>query len=119
MPNETDSLERFADFEEFWPFYVGEHLKASTRQIHFAGTVAGLTLAATGHIVGGLVAAYGAAWISHFFVEKNRPATFKYPWYSVQGDFRMLQMMLKGEMEGEIARLVRSGALSLARNDAA
>ena len=101
----------FSTFEEFWPFYVGEHMKASTRQIHFAGTTAGLLLAAQGLWLAALLAAYGLAWVAHFYVEKNWPATFQHPWLSLRGDFRMYELMLKGEMDAEIARLAREGKL--------
>jgi hypothetical protein len=101
----------FDSFEEFWPYYVGEHMRASTRQIHFAGTVAGIVFACHGEIIAALVVAYGAAWFSHFFVENNRPATFKHPVYSFMGDFRMLRLMLEGKMDEEVVRLIKTGAL--------
>ena len=103
--------QNFHSFEEFWPFYVHEHMKPSTRQIHFAGTVAGIVFACHGELIAALVVAYGAAWFSHFFVEKNRPATFQHPIYSFMGDFRMLQYMLEGRMEEEIVRLIKTGEL--------
>lgn len=103
----------FASFEEFWPFYVGEHKKKATRLLHFAGTTAAL-----GCVAGGIVfkkrwlfalapvAGYGPAWVSHFFIEKNRPATFKYPLWSLQADFVMWWKTVKGEMQAEVDRVV-------------
>ena len=97
--------EPIGSFEEFWPFYLGEHSKAATRALHFAGTAGGLLLAAAAALLGrwGLLAAapvfaYGLAWIGHFFVEKNRPATFQHPLWSLRGDFRMLFRMIRGRM---------------------
>lgn len=94
-----------ADFEEFWAFYVGEHRKESTRQLHFLGTTAGIVLALDGHVLAGVIIAYGLAWVGHFFVEKNKPATWKYPLMSFRADFRMYAMMLRGEMTREVRRL--------------
>ena len=99
-------------FEEFWPFYLGEHKHALTRNLHFGGTSAALCLAAYGALSGhtglipfALVCGYGPAWVGHFFIEKNRPATFKHPLWSFRGDFRMLGMALTGKLTGELQRL--------------
>ncbi len=80
-------------YRDFWPYYLQEHARPATRNLHFLGT--GLALAcllaalATGKSWLGLVAllaGYGPAWIAHFFVEKNRPATFTYPLWSLVSD---------------------------------
>lgn len=101
--------ERFESFEEFWPFYVREHKKKTTRLLHFGGTSAALAclgaailtrrpkLAALAPLFG-----YGPAWISHFFVEKNRPATFRYPLWSLRADFVMFAKMIGGTMDEEV-----------------
>ena len=98
--------------EEFWPFYISQHMNRLTRRLHFTGTTLGLACLAGGIVSGdswffpaGLVLAYGFAWAGHFFVEKNRPATFKYPFLSFRADFRMYALMWRGGMEAEIARL--------------
>ena len=96
---------KFQDFEEFWPFYVRQHRLEGTRQLHFLGTTLGLVCAAQGHPLDALIVAYGFAWISHFFVEKNRPATFTFPWQSFRADFRMYRLMLEGKMAAEVRRL--------------
>jgi hypothetical protein len=108
---------RFGSFEEFWPFYVAEHGRTATRALHFAGTTAGLLLVA-GSLWGGkpvlllaaLLVAYGLAWAGHFAIERNRPATFRYPIWSLQGDFRMYGLMWRGRMSSEIERLRAIGS---------
>ena len=99
--------ERYPSFRAFFPFYLKEHSNPTNRRLHFAGTtlVNVLLLAAifTGKPallwllpIGG----YGFAWFGHFIVEKNRPATFKYPLWSLMGDYRMYWMMLNGKLWG-------------------
>lgn len=88
--------------------YVGEHSLRATRRLHFVGTLAALTtlvvaLAADWRLLLAVpVAGYGFAWYSHFFVERNRPATFIYPVWSLRGDFRMFWLMLRGKMDAEV-----------------
>lgn len=109
----TTTVPRIATFEKFWPFYVGEHSQAPTRWLHFAGTLGG-TMALVGLIATGygryfplvLVYAYGLAWIGHFFIEKNKPATFKYPLWSFIADFKMCALMLAGKMDAEVRKVV-------------
>ena len=97
---------QFKSFREFWPFYLGEHSKPATRLLHCIGTLAalGTVIALIG--IGkwwlfplALVPGYAFAWISHFFVEKNRPATFTYPLWSFMGDWKMLALMLLGRLK--------------------
>ncbi len=95
------AVERFASFAEFWPYYVREHSRPLTRALHVIGT-----LGAIGFCVAAVVAhkpwlaacaplsGYGLAWISHFFVEKNRPATWTYPLWSLLADFVLLARIL-------------------------
>lgn len=100
------------NYGEFWPFYVSQHLRLGTRALHFAGTSAAI-LCLIGAILSGAwwllllcpVAGYGPAWIAHLFVERNRPATFTYPIWSLIGDFHMYGLMWLGRMDAEIARL--------------
>lgn len=118
----ADREETIETFEEFWDFYVGEHKKKTTRILHFLGTTA-----AVGCVAGGLltkkrwlllvapIAGYGPAWVSHFFVEKNKPATFKYPLWSLQADFVMWWKMVKGQMQAEVDRVVRQEEEAQAR----
>lgn len=100
------------NFEEFWPFYMGEHRNPVCRGLHYFGTASGATLALTGIftmnpflIPAGLVAGYGPAWIGHFFIEKNKPASFKYPLWSFMGDWKMLAYFVTGRMGAELQRL--------------
>jgi hypothetical protein len=106
------SEQEINSFEEFWPFYVEEHSKSATRSLHFAGTAMSLVcvvaLAATRNwkwLPLALVPGYAAAWVGHFMVEKNRPATFKYPLWSFIADQKMFGLMLTGKMDEEIERL--------------
>jgi hypothetical protein len=107
-------VDRLTSFEEFWPFYVSQHSRASTRAWHFAGTTMVLLSLAAGALVAPLWAAlaplvgYGPAWIGHFFCERNRPATFTYPLWSLRGDFRMYALMLAGRMGPEVDRARRA-----------
>ncbi len=98
-------------FGEFWPFYVREHSRPATRALHAAGTLAGtallIGLAATGRwrwLPLAFVPGYAAAWAGHFFVEHNRPATFKHPLWSLAGDYKMVALMLAGRINEEVAR---------------
>jgi hypothetical protein len=98
-------MARLTTFEEFWPFYVSQHSRASTRALHFAGTTMVLGSLAAGALVApwcallAPVLGYGPAWIGHFFFEKNRPATFEYPLYSFAGDWVMFCDILRGRIK--------------------
>ena len=98
-------------FEEFWPYYLREHSKAATRWLHFAGTTLSVCLllaaAAQGRpwlVPAAVVCGYAFAWVSHFFIERNKPATFKYPLWSLGADFRMWALMLSGRLSPELTR---------------
>ena len=104
-------MERIKTFEEFWPYYVKEHRVPLTRLLHFIGTTIGglllIVCVATGKgrlIPFAFLTGYAFAWCSHFFIEKNRPATFKYPLWSFRADWKMWGLMLRGSMGREIAR---------------
>jgi hypothetical protein len=88
-------------FEEFWPFYLSEHAHPTNRRLHFIGTfiihIILLYVFATADFKALVLipfVGYGFAWIGHLVVEKNRPATFKHPLWSLRGDFKMFYMML-------------------------
>lgn len=99
------ATERIQTFAEFWPYYLGEHRNPLCRHLHFLGTtlaVVQLALAIVTltplFLLGALVSGYFWAWIGHFFVEKNRPATFTYPLWSLGADFKMWALMLRGKL---------------------
>ena len=101
----------YQTFEQFWLFYLREHSKPRTRALHYAGTslvVAILKFAVmTGRwwwLLAVPIAGYGFAWVAHFRVEKNRPATFTYPLWSLAADFRMWWLWLTGRLEAELDR---------------
>lgn len=96
-------MKRFNSFREFYPYYLEEHKLPRTKLFHFIGTLAAIlflfALAYTHNplfILLAILSGYGAAWVSHFFVEENKPATFKYPLYSLLGDYRMFFEILMG-----------------------
>ena len=106
---------RIQSFEEFWPFYVGEHRSPVCRGLHYFGTGLAVLSFLSGlltlnPVLLGIapVLGYGPAWIGHFFIEGNRPATFTYPRWSFMADFRMLSFALRGKMRAEVTRLYAS-----------
>lgn len=96
---------QYASFAEFYPFYLQEHSNLTCRRLHFVGSALVLLTAAYALLTGKLilllwlpVLGYGFAWVGHFVFEKNRPATFKYPFYSLMGDWVMFKDMLTGKI---------------------
>lgn len=95
----------YRSFREFYPFYLNEHRNATCRRLHFVGSSLVLVVLAYGLWRGSwlaapaaLVVGYGFAWVGHFFFEKNRPATFRYPLYSFVGDWVMFRDILVGRI---------------------
>jgi hypothetical protein len=101
----TESVPGFASFRDFYPYYLSEHSDRTCRRLHFIGTSLVIAIIAIA-LLGGHpallwavpVAGYGFAWVGHYVFEKNRPATFKYPFYSLLGDFVMYKDMLIGKI---------------------
>jgi len=94
-------MHRFASFREFYRFYLGEHRNRICRRLHFAGSslALGFVLLAilrgdAWWLLAALLSGYAFAWIGHFFFEKNRPATFRHPVYSLIGDWVMYWQLL-------------------------
>ena len=94
-------MKRFASFGEFYPYYLGEHAHRTSRRLHFVGScgvLAFVGLAIVQQDARWLLAApicgYGFAWVGHFAFEKNRPATFRHPLYSLMGDWVMFRDIL-------------------------
>lgn len=103
QPMKTEQ-KRYTSFNEFYPYYLSEHRKTGTRVTHFIGTTAFFALlfyaAFSGWYWGvliGIASAYGMAWIGHFFIERNKPATFQYPLWSLMGDFKLYFAILAGK----------------------
>jgi hypothetical protein len=124
MGDNYSMSDRIRTYAEFWPFYLREHSRAITRWMHFVGTSLGLGIAGTAIVQGraslilaALVSSYGLAWISHFGIEKNRPATFKYPLWSFVSDFRMLGLMAVGQLGPHLER-AEAGRLGGAKGTA-
>jgi hypothetical protein len=96
--------ERLDRYSAFWPYYLREHAKPLTRGIHYIGTALAIACVAAGVVVdaryfyGVPLAGYGFAWAAHLFVEKNRPATFTYPAWSLVSDFRMFGLFISGRL---------------------
>lgn len=103
-PSQRPTTERYASFAAFYPYYIHEHSNRTCRRIHVVGSTVVIVL-----FVGFLLTmnpwwllamplvGYGAAWVGHFFFEKNRPATFKYPLWSLMGDWRMWFETVSGQ----------------------
>jgi hypothetical protein len=101
----------FKSYEDFWPFYLTQHSKPSTRAWHFVGTsfvfiFILLTLYTQNYwlLILAPVTAYALAWISHFFIEGNKPATFGHPVWSLRADFRMYRLILLGKLKQELEK---------------
>ena len=94
----------YASFAEFYPDYLAQHSNRICRELHFVGSTLALLcfglLLLTANLwwlPAALVCGYGFAWIGHYVYEKNRPATFKHPFYSFLGDWVMYWQMLTGQ----------------------
>ncbi len=108
--------EPIGTYKAFWLFYVSQHRNKTNRNLHFAGTLLVLLLVGFGAIfnpwilLGLPVAGYGFAWAGHFFFERNVPATFQYPFWSLIADFQMFFLMCLGRMDREVRRMGVLGA---------
>ena len=98
-------MARFASVREFYPYYLTEHSNRTSRRLHFLGSLGVLALLAVAlatrspwWLLAALVCGYGFAWVGHFFFEKNRPATFRHPFYSFAGDWVMFKDILTGKI---------------------
>jgi len=109
------SEQRYQSFAEFWPFYVREHSVPACRALHFVGSTLAVAvfvaaiLYSPWLLVAVPVVGYGFAWVSHFTIEKNRPASFKNPLWSFIADWKMWALMLTGRMGAEVAKAVAMG----------
>lgn len=101
----TTTEHRYQSFEEFWPFYLQEHSNRLNRTLHLIGTggvisviLSGLLLMQPLLLLAAPVCGYGFAWFGHFVIQKNRPATFKYPLWSLAADFKMFFLAITGRL---------------------
>ncbi|MBD5657290.1 MAG: DUF962 domain-containing protein [Candidatus Eremiobacteraeota bacterium] len=92
-------------FEEFLPDYLAAHGDRRTQIVHAVGTTSGLAITAAAlarrkpmWLIGALAAGYVPAWLSHWIIERNQPKTFKYPLYSLRGDFVMAYRLIRGQL---------------------
>jgi hypothetical protein len=102
-------MSRHGSFADFWPHYLREHSRPATRRLHYAGTILvvllglGAALTLDWRWLAALpVAGYGFAWLSHAAVERNRPATFTHPLWSLAADFRMSWLWATGRLDAEL-----------------
>jgi hypothetical protein len=102
-------MRKYSSFTEFWPFYLREHAKPRTRAFHYAGTSLVVLIAIAALVTGNWLlliampfAGYSFAWASHAAIERNRPATFTYPAWSLRADFRMWWLWLTGRLGREL-----------------
>jgi hypothetical protein len=95
---------KYQSLKEFYPYYLSEHQHPTSRLLHFVGTglvlvvlVLAIALENYSWLAGIPVLGYGFAWVGHFFFEKNKPATFTYPFYSLASDFLLFFDLLRGK----------------------
>lgn len=105
--------ERYADFHSFWVFYLSEHQKPGCRALHYVATTLGLLLILRAIVLTSLncalcalPAAYAIAWFAHLVIERNRPATWRYPLWSFRAEFKMFRLALNGKLGCELGRLL-------------
>jgi hypothetical protein len=98
------------DFDEFWPRYLRAHSDPRTRAMHVAGTIAASALVLCAIptrkpwlALAGLAAGYGPAWLSHAFIEHNKPETFRAPLASLKADYIMAWHVLRGTIDQQLA----------------
>lgn len=102
---------RYRTFQEFWPHYLSEHASPLSRLLHVTGTAVALAflvlLTVSGNLwflLAAIVGGYGFPWVGHFVIEGNRPATFRYPVWSLLGDFRLFSLACTGQLARELRR---------------
>lgn len=100
-----------ARFHDFWPYYLQEHARPATRALHYAGTSLVVTLLASALVtphwwmaLAVPLAGYGFAWAAHGLIERNRPATFRFPLWSLRADFLMWLRFMTGHIRHDLAR---------------
>ena len=99
---------------EFWPYYVREHSRSGTRWLHFIGNTNLFFWLLLAVLYGSMfilaiavISSYAIAWIGHFFIERNIPATFRFPLKAAICDMIMYYKMLRGEMNAEVEKYTK------------
>jgi hypothetical protein len=117
---------RITNYREFWPYYLGEHSNRTNLALHAIGTTGTIFFLITAVAtlrpmlcLAAMFSGYGFAWIGHFFFEKNRPATFKYPFFSLFSDFRMYFFYVTGQLDKERVRANTAVSAPAGANSAA
>lgn len=117
-------MARIERFRDFWPYYLQEHAQAGTRALHYTGTTLVILIAACAPVARSWwplaalpLAGYGFAWAGHSLIERNRPATFRYPFWSLRADMLMWLRFMTGHMGADLARagVRRDGTIDPAR----
>jgi hypothetical protein len=106
--------DRIQTFEDFWPYYLQEHSNTTCRALHYIGTTISLCLLVTAIVTGNYWIILGAffcgyffAWVGHFGFEKNRPATFQYPRWSLRSDFKMYFLAITFQLQPHLDAALR------------
>ena len=101
----NENSDRFTSFKDFYPYYLAEHSNRTCRRLHVVGSALVIlvliyvfTTSNWWWLLSIPLIGYGFAWVGHFFFEKNKPATFKYPLYSLIGDWVMFWQVLRGQI---------------------
>jgi hypothetical protein len=107
-----DTTVPIRSYAAFFPHYLRQHANPLCRRFHYVGT-SGALVCLVGFVVSGdwravalgIGFGYGFAWVGHFFVEHNRPATLCHPIWSLMADHHMGWLALTGRLR---ARLVEA-----------
>ena len=110
LAKDINTLEKkYKSFKAFYPYYLSEHSSKTNRTLHFCGTALLILVFIFGLInqnykwfIAIPFLGYGFAWVGHFFIEKNKPATFTYPLYSLGADFVMFWHMISGQINKKL-----------------
>lgn len=100
-----------ATYKAFWPYYVSQHQNKLNRNFHFVGTTFALACVYLGmawdawFFAFAPLSGYAFAWFGHLVFERNLPATWKYPLWSLMADFQMFAYMCAGRMDREVKRM--------------
>ena len=96
---------KYKTLKEFYPYYLTEHSDVTCRRLHYTGTTLLFVIIAVSIFTGNYafmfllpVVGYGFAWLGHYKFERNKPATFQYPLYSLASDFIMYYHFLTGQV---------------------